>query len=146
MDTTLLQGSAESCSSTTNCRGCHSSPQHNTPLQFLRVIGCDAAIPADGCKANCTWNNRLSVTFQIQYVIKVNVEVLVALHQLHLFPQDGDGVQLSRGPPEVQHHPSSWPHSGRGGCSQQSTSSLCSVSSTVLTHPTTVESSENFCR
>ena len=48
--------------------------------------------------------DSLSVTFPVQSVVKVNTQVSVALHHLHLFSQDGNGVQLSPGPPEIYNH------------------------------------------
>ena len=42
--------------------------------------------------------DRLSVTFPGQSVVKVITQASVALHHLHLFSQDGNGVQLSPAP------------------------------------------------
>ena len=48
--------------------------------------------------------DSLSVTFPVQSVVKVNTQVSVALHHLHLFSQDGNGVQLSPDLPKVHNH------------------------------------------
>ena len=46
----------------------------------------------------------LTVTFPVQFVVQVNTQVSVAFHHLHLFPQDGNGVQLSLGPLKIHNH------------------------------------------
>ena len=66
--------------------------------------------------------DSLSVTFPVQSVVKVNTQVSIVLHHLHLFSQDGNGVHLCPGPPkQIYNHLLHLGHILQGaGCSQNS--------------------------